>query len=121
MKNHNFRDLNAWKESMELCISIYEITRKLPEREKFVLISQMNRSAISIPSNIAEGLSRKSIKEQNKFLDYSLGSSYELESQMIITNRIYPQLVSPSHFKHLLKVQNYIGAFKRKINQPDKS
>ncbi|MEZ4938311.1 MAG: four helix bundle protein [Crocinitomicaceae bacterium] len=116
MKNHNFRELIAWKESISLCASVLEATKKLPDYEKFSLQSQMNRSVISIPSNIAEGTSRNSVKDLSKFLDYSLGSCYELETQFIITQKVYPDVITSDHLNQLYKIQNYIGAFKHKIN-----
>ncbi len=62
----------------------YQLTQELPEKEKFNLISQMNRSAVSIPSNIAEGSSRKSEKDYHRFLEIALGSSFELDTQIEI-------------------------------------
>ena len=77
---------------MNLVFEIYKMTRKLPEIEKFALVSQVNRAAISIPSNIAEGTSRKTDKEINRFLDYSLGSAYELETQFLLISKLYPNV-----------------------------
>jgi len=64
---------------------IYRITNKFPAREKFGIISQMQRCAISIPSNIAEGCSRNSEKEYKRYLEIAMGSSFELETQLIIS------------------------------------
>jgi four helix bundle protein len=68
---------------MKLVIAIYNLTRMLPKEEKFGLKSQMTRAAISIPSNIAEGSSRSSPKEFKHFLEMSLGSAFELETQLL--------------------------------------
>jgi len=81
-------DLEIWKKSIILVKEIYVITRNFPEEEKFVLISQMRRAAISIPSNIAEGAARKSKKEFANFLSISLGSLSELETQLIISKEL---------------------------------
>ncbi len=81
-------DLEIWKKSIILVKEIYVITRNFPEEEKFVLISQMRRAAISIPSNIAEGAARKSRKEFANFLSISLGSLSELETQLIISKEL---------------------------------
>lgn len=81
---HNFRDLQVWKMSMEISKIIFQLTREFPSEEKYTLTSQMIRSAISVPSNIAEGCGRNSNKELNQFLSISLGSSFELETQLIL-------------------------------------
>lgn len=80
----NFRDLDIWKEARILVKEIYILTETLPENEKFGLISQINRCAISIPSNIAEGCAKSSNKDFCRFLEISLGSCYELETQLIL-------------------------------------
>ena len=80
----NFRDLEIWKNSIELVKEIYKLTIDLPNAEKFGLISQMNRCSISIPSNIAEGCSKDSQKDFIRFLQISLGSAFELETQLEI-------------------------------------
>jgi len=82
---HNFRGLNIWKDSMDLARHILQLTKKFPSIERFSLVSQMNRCAISIPSNIAEGSARKSNKEFMQFLRISLGSAFELETQLILS------------------------------------
>ena len=82
------KDLDVWKESIELVTEIYKITSKFPDSEKFGLTSQMNRSAISVPSNIAEGASHGTNKEYVYFLNISLGSLSELETQIIISHNL---------------------------------
>ena len=77
---HNFKELLVWKKSIDLVKSIYQITSILPSDERFGLISQMNRSSVSIPSNIAEGSGRTSEKEFIHFLNIAISSSYELET-----------------------------------------
>ena len=84
----NFRDLEVWKCSVMLVKKIYFITGKFPKEEKFGLVSQINRCAVSIPSNIAEGCSRTSQKDFSRFLQISLGSSFELETQIEIAKEI---------------------------------
>jgi len=81
---HNFKELKVWKAGIEICKTIFELTRSFPSEERFGLMSQMTRCAVSIPSNIAEGCGRKSNKELNQFLNIALGSSFELETQLII-------------------------------------
>jgi four helix bundle protein len=81
---HNFKELKVWKAGIELCKTVFELTRIFPGEEKYGLISQITRSATSIPSNIAEGCGRISNKDFYQFLNISLGSSFELETQIII-------------------------------------
>jgi four helix bundle protein len=84
VKTH--KDLDVWKRSIELVKGIYKITEKFPDTEKFILAAQLKRTAISIPSNIAEGAARFSTKEFIQFLYFSLGSLSELETQLIIAS-----------------------------------
>lgn len=83
---HNFRELNIWKDSMVLTKSVYKLTKAFPSSELYGLTSQINRSAVSIPSNIAEGAGRGGNKEFIRFLFISLGSSFELETQLLLAN-----------------------------------
>jgi four helix bundle protein len=83
---HNFKELKVWKAGIDVTKVIFQLTRSFPAEEKYGLISQMIRSAISIPSNIAEGCGRKSNKEFYHFLNIAMGSSFELETQIIIAN-----------------------------------
>ena len=82
------KDLEAWKLSMDLVIKIYKITKSFPENEKFALTSQICRAAVSIPSNIAEGCGRGADKDTLRFLDIALGSSAELETQLLIAQAL---------------------------------
>jgi four helix bundle protein len=82
------KDLEVWKKSMDLVETIYKLTQTFPDSEKFGLTSQMRRSAVSIPSNIAEGSARKGDKELIHFLHIALGSLSELDTQYTIAVRI---------------------------------
>lgn len=82
------KDLDVWKKSMDLVELIYDFTKSFPDDEKYGLSSQMRRSVISIPSNIAEGAARKGDKEFIQFLMVSLASLSELETQYIISIRL---------------------------------
>lgn len=81
---HNFRELKIWKEAMEITKTTYRLTKTFPGAELYGLTSQINRAAVSIPSNIAEGAGRNSNKEFTQFLNISIGSCFELETQMIL-------------------------------------
>lgn len=76
---HSYQDLLVWQKSMKLCESVYSLTSAFPHNEKFGFVSQMRRSALSIPSNIAEGRGRNSRKDFIQFLHIASGSANELE------------------------------------------
>ncbi|WP_317130368.1 four helix bundle protein [Pontimicrobium aquaticum] len=81
---HNFKKLKIWIDSIELVSESYKLTKTFPDFEKFGLSTQINRCAISIPSNIAEGSSKSTNKHFNKYLEDSLGSAFEWEIQLIM-------------------------------------
>jgi four helix bundle protein len=85
----NFTDLVAWQEGHKLVLEIYRITKHFPRTETFILSSQMQRSAISITSNIAEGFSRKGKKEKAQFYTTALGSLTELQNQLLIAKDLH--------------------------------
>lgn len=82
------KNLDVWKLSINLVVTIYKETSKFPAEERFGLIQQMRRAAVSIPSNIAEGSARRSSNELRQFLFISLGSLAELETQLILATRL---------------------------------
>ena len=110
---HNFRELKVWQKAIDFSVEIYKITSSFPAEEKFGLISQLRRSAVSISSNIAEGSSRTSDKEFFHFLSISIGSAYESETQLIISNRL--KYVNDTNFEELTKkvteIQKMLHAF----------
>lgn len=85
---HKFRELEIWKRAIDLTVDIYALSKNFPEDEKFGLTSQIKRAAVSVPSNIAEGAGRNSDKEFNQFLGISTGSIFEVETQLIIAERL---------------------------------
>lgn len=85
---NKFKELKVWQKSIQLVTKIYLVTSKFPKEELYGLTSQMRRCAISIPSNIAEGAGRGSKKEFSHFLDIAKGSSFELETQLIISKEL---------------------------------
>lgn len=82
---HRYKDLKFWQLSRTFCSDIYIITKSFTDDENFGLISQLRRASVSIPSNIAEGASRSSNKDFNRFLIIALGSCYEIETQLLIS------------------------------------
>ena len=99
MKTH--KDLDVWKYSIDLVVEVYQLLKKFPDDEKFGIISQMKRCAISIPSNIAEGAARSSVKKFSNFISIALGSLSELETQIIISEKL--DFISDDNSKILLK------------------
>ncbi|MFA6294424.1 MAG: four helix bundle protein [Victivallales bacterium] len=86
LKGH--KDLDVWKKSIDLVEYLYKLTKEFPKEEAYSLTSQIRRSVVSIPSNIAEGAARNSKKEYVQFLYIALGSAAELETQLIISARL---------------------------------
>jgi four helix bundle protein len=115
---HNFKELRIWQDSIDLVEDIYKMTKDLPKNEEFGLISQMRRCSVSIPSNIAEGSGRESDKDFRRFIGISLSSSFELETQLIIANRI--GYIKKENFNQVIgelsKIQKMIFMFRKKIN-----
>jgi len=103
---------------MELSQLIYKISQSFPSEEKFGLSSQIRRSAVSIPSNIAEGSSRDSKKDFSRFLRISIGSSFELETQLLLSKEL--GFLSEGDFDHvkdsLDEVQKMLNSFIKKMN-----
>jgi four helix bundle protein len=115
MAKHNFRKLEIWIQSMNVVKDVYEVIALFPVDERFGLKSQMSRCAISVPSNIAEGSSRSSIKEFSHFLDIALGSSFELETQLIISQDLF-QIDNSLLIEKCQNLQRMITGFKQKIS-----
>lgn len=90
MKSH--KDLTVWVKSMELAQEIYSVTRQLPKHELFGMSSQMQRSSVGIPSNIAEGAKRGHRLEFIQFLSIANGSASELETQLLLCQKLYPEV-----------------------------
>lgn len=84
----SFKDLIVWQKAMDLSVAVYQITKKFPKEEMFGMTSQMRRAAVSIASNIAEGEGRKSKKEFAHFLGIALGSKAELETQILLCEKV---------------------------------
>ena len=87
MARHNFKKLVIWKDAMDFCDCIYNYTETLPSKEKFNLISQLEKCGVSIPSNISEGSGKRTDIHFAEFLTTSLTSSFEAETQLLICER----------------------------------
>ena len=115
---HNFKKLKIWQEAISLVQDNYRLTRTFPDFEKFGLVTQMNRCAVSIPSNISEGSSKSTDRHFNKYLEDSLGSAFEWETQLIVAyNENY---LSEEKFKELeqkiIQIKKMISRFQSGLN-----
>ncbi len=84
----NFKELKIWQKGLDIVVKAYKLTGYFPKEEKYGITSQITRASVSIPSNIAEGSSRSSEKDYNRFIEISLGSSFELETQLLISQAL---------------------------------
>ena len=85
---NDYRDLDVWKQAMELCETVYGIVRKFPADERYALGDQLRRAVVSIPSNIAEGNGRDSRSEYARFLSIARGSLFEVQTQLKLASRL---------------------------------
>ena|SRR5690554_4048385 len=117
MARHNFRKLSIWEDGVAFSSDVYSVTKKFPVEERFNLISQLHRAAVSVPSNIAEGSAKSSDKHFRIFLENSLGSAYECETQIEIAKRI--TYLSNEDYELLINkiqsLQKRIGSFIDKL------
>ena len=113
MGRHNFKKLKIWQESIKLVGESYNMTKMFPDLERYNLTSQMNRCAVSIPSNISEGSSKSTDRHFKKYLENSLGSAFEWETQLIVSyNERYIQKEKFDELEDkILQIQKMIGAF----------
>ena len=114
---HNFKNLNIWKLALELANEVYNLTDQFPKNEEFGLKSQLRRCSVSVASNITEGSSRSSNKDFNRFLEISLGSLYELQTQIIISsNRNYFELEKLNIIENkITELQRMISGFQKTL------
>ena len=116
---HNFKELNSWKEAKDFSILVYKVTSKFPSSQIYEISSQIKRAAVSIPSNIAEGAGRHTDKDFSRFIAIALGSSFELETQLIIANEL--DYIENQKFLELIqklsKVQKMLVNFQKYLNK----
>jgi len=114
---NDYRNLKNWEKAMVLTEQVYTLVKELPPDEKFGLVSQIKRCSISIPSNIAEGAGRNSKKEFIHFLSITNGSTTELETQLILMNRL--KFISEADIKEALvlckEIRNMNFALQRSL------
>jgi four helix bundle protein len=116
---HNVKELKIWQKSIDLVVDVYKLTAAFPTEEKYGLISQVRKAAVSIPSNIAEGAGRNTDKDFSNFLGISNGSSYEVMTQLIVSQRL--NLVSEEEVQPILnkldEVQKMTYAFQKTLKK----
>ncbi len=98
---HNLKELKIWNKAIDLTVDIYKVTEKFPKEETYGLTSQIRKAAVSVPSNISEGAGRNTKGEFRQFLGIANGSSYEVQTQLIISNRL--KLIDDLTLEPLLK------------------
>lgn len=114
----SFKELIVWQKAVELAKEIYIVTKKLPQSEVYGLKSQMCRSAVSVPSNIAEGKKRKTKKDFLHFLRMADGSAAELETQILIAEEVYGK-TDFSRAKNILEeIQKMLATIIKKLEAP---
>ena len=101
---HKVKELKIWHKAIDIAAELYDITKSFPKEEVYGITSQMKRAAVSIPSNIAEGAGRRSELEFRNFLNFSNGSSYELDTQLLLLARL--GFTTEQTIEHLLKEIN---------------
>lgn len=115
---HNFKELKIWQLSMNLAQKVYSITRDYPDIEKFGLISQTRRAAVSVSSNIAEGCGRVSNNQLIHYLNLANGSLFEIETQIILAKRL--KYIDKDRSGEILNeieiIQKMIFKFKERLN-----
>ena len=116
---HNFKNLLLWQKAIELCLEVYKNIKEIPSEEKYGLISQIKRSAVSIPSNIAEGAGRNTNKEFIYFLSIAQACSFELETELILCNKfgyINDELLNVLTIK-IDEIEKMNRSFQQKLNK----
>jgi four helix bundle protein len=112
--SNSFRDLVVWQKSFTLVNDVYKLCQQLPKNEEFDLKSQVQRSAVSIPSNIAEGQQRRSSKEFTQFLSITRGSAAELSTQLQLMDSLY-QIDTKQLITELEDIQKMLYSLQNKL------
>jgi four helix bundle protein len=114
---HHLKGIKVWQKSIELATDIYAVTKNFPVEEKYGLVSQMRRAVVSVSSNISEGAGRNSNKDFIHFLGMANGSSYELQTQIVISRKL--NYLSEDEVKSLLikleEIQKMTYSFMQKL------
>ena len=114
----SYKDLLVWQRGMDLVVTVYQMTARLPASEQFGLISQMRRSAVSVPSNIAEGYGRQATGEYRHHLSIGRGSLLELETQLLLCQRLkyLPEPETNSILAEITEIGKMLGSLISKLS-----
>lgn len=115
----NFKELKIWQKGFDIAVKTFKLTAFFPKEEKFGLSSQITRAALSIPSNIAEGSSRSSEKDYSRFIEIALGSTYELETQLLIAQSVKfgDSILATEILTDVTEQQKMLIGFLNKLNK----
>lgn len=115
---HNFKDLKVWQKAMVVVKEVYKQTTNFHSHETYGIVSQIQRAAVSIPANIAEGAGRNSNKEFLRFLDIANGSAFELETLLLLSAdlRFLPKEAHVRLSEDIVDIQKMIYGLKQKLN-----
>lgn len=118
-KISSYRDLKVWQLGKEICLEVYKLTSKFPKEEQYGLSQQMKRAAVSIPSNIAEGFGRYLTNDYVRFLRYSIGSLFELNTQSEIAFELeyINNAEFESHSSECMQLEKMLNSLIRKLKQ----
>jgi len=113
----SYKGLVVWQKAMDLVKRVYQLTEDFPDREKYGLVAQMRRATISVPSNIAEGQARRSVREFIQFVSHAEGSAAELETQLILSTDLgyCPNARVQETLAVLDEIRKMLGALSRKL------
>ena len=111
----NYKELEVWQKAINLVETIYRLTKTLPQEERYGLISQIQRAAVSVPANIAEGWGRGSTKEYTQFLLIARSSLMELETHLIIAKRV--NYIKQAELENLQREIESIGMMLNRLVQ----
>ena len=114
----DFQELRIWQKGIEIAVKTFQLTDTFPKEDKYGISQQMTRSGVSIPSNIAEGSSKRSEKDYARFIEISLGSSFELETQLIISEKLSKgdQTLLQNLKENITDQQKMLTGFQQKLN-----
>jgi len=112
----HYKDLEVWKEARQLVTDVYKLTSLFPKSEMFGLTSQINRCAVSVPSNVAEGCARYSDKDTKKFVDIALGSLAELDTQLILAEDLGFTVYNDDLSNRINKISALLQGLRKYVN-----
>ena len=114
----NYKKLTVWNKAMDLVQDVYLWSKQLPSDERYGLTTQIRRASVSVPANIAEGSVTSTDKALNRYLGIALGSAFELETYLLITRKVYPEIENTENMAEKIDgLQMMLLAFMRKLKE----